>query len=59
MPPLRLIAALLAQFEQRMARRDEVMACYEASGELDFLVIAVTASARANFRAWIESKSTS
>ena len=37
-------AALLAQFEQRMARRDEVMACYEVSGEFDFLVIVLAES---------------
>lgn len=32
-------AALLTQFEQRMAAEDAVMACYEVSGEFDFLLI--------------------
>lgn len=32
-------AALLKQFEQRMAAQDDVMACYEVSGEFDFLLI--------------------
>ncbi len=32
-------AALLAQFEQRMAALDAVMACYEISGESDFLLV--------------------
>lgn len=32
-------AALLTQFEQRMATEDAVMACYEVSGEFDFLLI--------------------
>lgn len=32
-------AALLKQFERRMAALDEVMACYEVSGEFDFLII--------------------
>lgn len=32
-------AALLSQFEQRMAAEDAVMACYEVSGEFDFLLI--------------------
>lgn len=33
-------AALLKQFEQRMAVLEDVMACYEVSGEFDFLIIA-------------------
>lgn len=32
-------AALLRQFEQRMAAAEEVMACYEVSGEFDFLLV--------------------
>lgn len=32
-------AALLRQFEQRMAALDAVMACYEIAGEFDFLII--------------------
>lgn len=32
-------AALLAQFERRMAAEEDVMACYEVSGEFDFLLI--------------------
>jgi Lrp/AsnC family transcriptional regulator, leucine-responsive regulatory protein len=32
-------AALLTQFEQRMAAEEAVMACYEVSGEFDFLLI--------------------
>jgi Lrp/AsnC family leucine-responsive transcriptional regulator len=32
-------AALLKQFEQRMAAEEDVMACYEVSGEFDFLII--------------------
>jgi Lrp/AsnC family leucine-responsive transcriptional regulator len=32
-------AALLKQFEQRMAAEEDVMACYEIAGEFDFLVI--------------------
>ncbi|MCA0243599.1 MAG: Lrp/AsnC family transcriptional regulator [Proteobacteria bacterium] len=32
-------AALLTQFEQRMAADDAVMACYEVSGEFDFLLV--------------------
>lgn len=32
-------AALLTQFEQRMLAEDAVMACYEVSGEFDFLLI--------------------
>lgn len=37
-------AALLHQFEQRMAAEDDVMACYEVSGEFDFLIIVNAAS---------------
>jgi len=37
-------AALLTQFEQRMAVLDDVMACYEVSGEFDFLIIVNAAS---------------
>lgn len=37
-------AALLTQFEQRMAAEDAVMACYEVSGEFDFLLIVSAAS---------------
>lgn len=37
-------AALLKQFEQRMAALDEVMACYEIAGEFDFLIIVSAAS---------------
>ena len=32
-------AALLTQFERRMAAEEAVMACYEVSGEFDFLLI--------------------
>lgn len=32
-------AALLTQFEQRMAADEAVMACYEVSGEFDFLLV--------------------
>lgn len=32
-------AALLKQFEQRMAALEDVMACYEIAGEFDFLLI--------------------
>jgi len=32
-------AALLTQFEQRMAAEEDVMACYEVSGEFDFLIV--------------------
>jgi Lrp/AsnC family leucine-responsive transcriptional regulator len=32
-------AALLKQFEQRMATLEDVMACYEIAGEFDFLII--------------------
>lgn len=32
-------AALLTQFEQRMLAEDAVMACYEVSGEFDFLLV--------------------
>jgi Lrp/AsnC family leucine-responsive transcriptional regulator len=37
-------AALLRAFEQRMADQPEVMACYEVSGEFDFLVIVIAES---------------
>lgn len=37
-------AALLRAFEQKMAAQPDVMACYEVSGEFDFLVIAVAES---------------
>lgn len=37
-------AALLRAFEQRMAEQPEVMACYEVSGESDFLVIVIAES---------------
>ena len=37
-------AALLRAFEQRMAEQPEVMACYEVSGEFDFLVIVIAES---------------
>jgi Lrp/AsnC family leucine-responsive transcriptional regulator len=37
-------AALLRAFEQRMAEQPEVMACYEVSGEFDFLVIVISES---------------
>lgn len=37
-------SALLTQFEQRMAAVDDVMACYEVSGEFDFLIIVSAAS---------------
>lgn len=36
--------SLLRAFEQRMAEQPEVMACYEVSGEFDFLVIVVSES---------------
>nr|WP_316641984.1 Lrp/AsnC family transcriptional regulator [uncultured Roseateles sp.] len=36
--------ALLRQFEQKMAAEDQVMACYEVSGEFDFLLIVSSAS---------------
>lgn len=32
-------AALLTAFERRMAAQDEVMACYEVSGEFDFMLV--------------------
>ncbi|MFM2054142.1 MAG: hypothetical protein RL456_2179 [Pseudomonadota bacterium] len=44
-------AALLTQFEQRMAAEDSVMACYEVSGEFDFLLI-VTAESMAQYHAF-------
>ena len=37
-------AALLRAFEQRMAREPDVMACYEVSGEFDFLIIVIAES---------------
>lgn len=43
--------ALLRQFEQRMAREPDVMACYEVSGEFDFLLI-VTAPSMAHYHAF-------
>ncbi len=36
--------ALLRSFEQRVAGLDEVVACYEVSGEFDFLLIVSTTS---------------
>jgi len=36
--------ALLRNFEKRMAAEEEVMACYEVSGEFDFLLIVNAAS---------------
>lgn len=36
--------ALLRQFETRMAAQDEVLACYEVSGEFDFLLVVNSAS---------------
>jgi Lrp/AsnC family leucine-responsive transcriptional regulator len=44
-------AALLTQFEQRMAADDAVMACYEVSGEFDFLLI-VSAESMAQYHAF-------
>ncbi|WP_269631892.1 Lrp/AsnC family transcriptional regulator [Pelomonas sp. BJYL3] len=44
-------AALLTQFEQRMAAEDAVMACYEVSGEFDFLLI-VSAESMEQFHAF-------
>lgn len=44
-------AALLEQFEQRMAAEDSVMACYEVSGEFDFLLI-VNAESMQQFHAF-------
>lgn len=44
-------AALLAQFEKRMAAEDDVMACYEVSGEFDFLLI-VNAASMAQYHAF-------
>lgn len=37
-------AALLTQFEQRMAAEEAVMSCYEVSGEFDFLLIVIAES---------------
>ena len=36
--------ALLRNFEKKMAAQDDVMACYEVSGEFDFLLIVNSAS---------------
>lgn len=36
--------ALLRNFEQKMAAQPEVMACYEVSGEFDFMLLVNTAS---------------
>lgn len=36
--------ALLRQFEQRMEAEPDVMACYEVSGEFDFLLVVNSAS---------------
>ena len=36
--------ALLRNFEVKMAAQDDVMACYEVSGEFDFLLIINSAS---------------
>ena len=36
--------ALLRQFEQRMLAEPDVMACYEVSGEFDFLLVVNSAS---------------
>ncbi|MBB2487538.1 Lrp/AsnC family transcriptional regulator [Mitsuaria sp. WAJ17] len=44
-------AALLTQFEQRMAAEDAVMACYEVSGEFDFLLI-ISAESMEQFHAF-------
>jgi Lrp/AsnC family transcriptional regulator, leucine-responsive regulatory protein len=44
-------AALLTQFEQRMAAEEAVMACYEVSGEFDFLLI-VHAASMADYHAF-------
>ena len=44
-------AALLAQFEQRMAAEESVMACYEVSGEFDFLLV-VSAASMADYHAF-------
>jgi Lrp/AsnC family leucine-responsive transcriptional regulator len=43
--------ALLRQFERKMAAQDEVMACYEVSGEFDFLLV-VTSSSMAGYHAF-------
>lgn len=37
-------AALLKAFEQKMSGQEDVMACYEISGEFDFLIIVNAAS---------------
>ncbi|OOG58041.1 Lrp/AsnC family transcriptional regulator [Polaromonas sp. C04] len=37
-------AALLRAFEQKMSAQEDVMACYEVSGEFDFLIIVNAAS---------------
>ncbi len=44
-------AALLRQFELRMAAEPDVMACYEVSGEFDFLLI-VTAESMEHYHAF-------
>ncbi|MBB3178709.1 Lrp/AsnC family leucine-responsive transcriptional regulator [Variovorax sp. Sphag1AA] len=44
-------AALLTQFEKRMAAEEDVMACYEVSGEFDFLII-VNAESMAQYHAF-------
>lgn len=44
-------AALLKQFEQRMAAEEAVMACYEIAGEFDFLLI-VNAGSMAEYHAF-------
>jgi len=36
--------ALLRNFEKRMAAEDDVMACYEVSGEFDFLLVVSSTS---------------
>ncbi len=46
--------ALLRQFEQRMAAEDAVQACYEISGEFDFLLV-VTAASMDAFHAFTRS----
>ena len=51
-------AALLTQFEQRMAAEDAVMACYEVSGEFDFLLI-VSAESMAQYHAFTREVFTS
>ena len=44
-------AALLTQFEQKMRAEDAVMACYEVSGEFDFMLI-VSAESMAQYHAF-------